>query len=54
MLGEAAAEGEGELRSAAPARPSDEEMFVRLMAEFDAEEIHADPQPDPDSMKGET
>jgi len=52
VLGEAAAEGE--LHSAAPARPSDEEMFVRLMAEFDAEEIHADPQPDPDSMKGET
>ena len=52
VLGEAAAEGG--LHNAAPAPPSDEEMFVRLMAEFDAEEIHADPQPDPDSMKGET
>ncbi|MGH2918254.1 MAG: hypothetical protein ACRDLS_06600, partial [Solirubrobacteraceae bacterium] len=44
------AAGEDDLPAAAPAAaPTDEDLVARLMAEFDAEEIHSDPQPDPKS-----
>jgi len=37
-----------------PVAPTDVELLDRLVAAFDAEEIHADPQPEPDPKKGET
>ena len=52
VLGAAATEGE--IEAGAPVPPTDDELVARLMAAFDAEEIHADSQPDPDPRKGET
>jgi len=52
VLGEAAAEGE--IEAGAPVAPSDDELVARLLAEFDAEEIHSDPQADPDPKKGDS
>jgi len=52
VLGEAAAEGE--IEAGEPVPPTDDELVARLLAEFDAEEIHSDPQPEPDPKKGES
>jgi DNA polymerase-3 subunit gamma/tau len=48
VLGEAADEDETNARM--PVAPTDDELVARLLAEFDAEEIHADTE----SKKGET
>ncbi|MDQ3678164.1 MAG: hypothetical protein M3401_15440, partial [Actinomycetota bacterium] len=48
VLGQAPVDGD-EPAAAPPAEPTDEEWVARLVAEFDAEEIHSDPQPDPSS-----
>jgi len=47
-----AATGDAQAQGAPPTPPTDDELVARLLAEFDAEEIHADPEPDPE--KGES
>jgi len=47
-----AATGDAQAQGPPPTPPTDDELVARLLAEFDAEEIHADPEPDPE--KGES